>query len=121
MKVDPQIKILLNQIDKKTLEYINTPDIERRYIRRLVKFFKNSFTEDEQVYIVKQIIEELRYKNIITDPDNLLVISNIKNRSIFLVFILTVFAMLIGAILFDTNKYLKALLDNIISVFRFII
>ncbi len=121
MKVNHQIRILLNEIDKKTLEYINTPDIERKYIRRLIKFFKTSFTEDEQVYIVKQVIEEIRYKNIITDTDNLLVISNIKNRSIFLVFMLTVISMLIGAILFDTNKYLKALLDNIISVFRFII
>lgn len=119
MIINPNIKRLFKEVSTQSIAYANTPDKERKYNRRLLQVFKEQLTEDEQLYVVKSLFESLHYKNIVTDPDNVLQLHNIKLRTFtFGFFIVSLFALLISA-LFKFNTSLSGLVgvfNNIMKI-----
>ena len=103
MIVNKKIKDALKEITEQNVKYMNTPDKERKYLVRLLGVFKNTLTEQEQIFIFKIILEQIHYRNIITDPDNIVQIHNIKLKTITYVFLLTVIVILLVAAFHDSD------------------
>lgn len=118
MIINPKIKALFKEISIQSVGYANTPDKERKYNKRLLKVFKEHLTEEEQLYVVKSLFESMHYKHIVTDPDNVLQLHNIKLRTYtFIFFIVSLFALLISA-LFNSNASLNSLLGVFTNIFK---
>ena len=118
MIVNKKIKDALKEITEQNVKYMNTPDEERKYLVRLLGVFKNTLTEQEQIFIFKIILEQMHYRNIITDPDNIVQIHNIKLKTITYVFLLTVIVILLVAALFKVNESLNCILDMFGNVLK---
>ena len=118
MIVNKKIKDALKEITEQNVKYMNTPDKERKYLVRLLGVFKNTLTEQEQIFIFKIILEQIHYRNIITDPDNIMQIHNIKLKTITYVFLLTVIVILLVAALFKVNESLNGILDMFGNVLK---
>lgn len=118
MIVNKKIKDALKEITEQNVKYMNTPDKERKYLVRLLGVFKNTLTEQEQIFIFKIILEQMHYRNIITDPDNIVQIHNIKLKTITYVFLLTVIVILLVAALFKVNESLNGILDMFGNVLK---
>ena len=103
MMISKKIKETFKEINEQNVKYMNTPDKERKYLVRLLGVFKNTLTEQEQIFIFKIILEQIHYRNIITDPDNIVQIHNIKLKTITYVFLLTVILILLVAALFKVE------------------
>lgn len=118
MIVNKKIKDALKEITEQNVKYMNTPDKERKYLVRLLGVFKNTLTEQEQIFIFKIILEQIHYRNLITDPDNIVQIHNIKLKTITYVFLLTVIVILLVAALFKVNESLNGILDMFGNVLK---
>lgn len=118
MIVNKKIKDALKEITEQNVKYMNTPDKERKYLIRLLGVFKNTLTEQEQIFIFKIILEQIHYRNIITDPDNIVQIHNIKLKTISYVFLLTVIIILLVAALFKVNESLNGILGMFGNVLK---
>ena len=118
MMINPKIKETFEEIAEKALDFTNTPDKERKYLKRLLDVFKKDLTEDEQLFLFKLILEQIHFRNIITDPDNIALIHNIKLKTISYVFILSVFFTIAVAALFKVNDSLNGVLDMFGHVFK---
>lgn len=118
MIVNKKIKDALKEITEQNVKYMNTPDKERKYLVRLLGVFKNTLTEQEQIFIFKIILEQIHYRNLITDPDNIVQIHNIKLKTITYVFLLTVILILLVAALFKVNESLNGILDMFGNVLK---
>ena len=118
MIVNKKIKDALKEITEQNVKYMNTPDKELKYLVRLLGVFKNTLTEQEQIFIFKIILEQIHYRNIITDPDNIVQIHNIKLKTITYVFLLTVILILLVAALFKVNESLNGILDMFGNVLK---
>jgi len=118
MIVNKKIKEMFKEISSETIKYMNSKDSERKYIRRLLNIFKTQLNEEEQIFIVKTILEFIHYKNIVTDPDTIITTANIKLRTYFFIFVLTIIGMLTGAILFKTNESLNEIVSLILNVLK---
>ena len=118
MIVNKKIKDALKEITEQNVKYMNTPDKEHKYLVRLLGVFKNTLTEQEQIFIFKIILEQIHYRNIITDPDNIVQIHNIKLKTITYVFLLTVILILLVAALFKVNESLNGILDMFGNVLK---
>jgi hypothetical protein len=118
MIVNPSIKQIYREISEQTVRYNNTPDKDRRYIKRFVHIFKNELSEDEQIYLAKSLLESLNYRNIVTDPDNVLLLHNIRLRSVTYVFFVVASLMLLGAALYKTNDTLNGILEALSNVLK---
>jgi hypothetical protein len=99
MMINPFIKKALSEISKDAIKYANTRDGEKRYLRRMLHIYENRLTEEEKLFIFKYLLELIHHRNIITDPDNILTIYNIKFRNFFVMFAI-VFTAFILALLF---------------------
>lgn len=122
MIVNPKIKELFLEINKESISYANTPDKERKYLRRLLHIFKNKLTENEQLYIFKLIIEFIHYKNIIADPDNILQLHNINMRTYTYIMFLAIIVILVIAGIFDFNDSgfsIMSIFNNIVKILTF--
>ena len=113
MIINPKIKDTLKEIARQSVTYGNYPDKDRKYLRKLLKVMKEQLTEEEQIYVMKSLLESLHYKNIVTDPDNVLQIHNLRLRSIMMVTLMVGLLMLLAAGLFKTNSAI----DSILSIF----
>lgn len=89
MRVNTQLKQTLIEIADKTIEYSNEADTQRKYLRRILRTYKNTLKEDEQMYVLKVISEMIHYRTIATDPENMITLSNIKLRSYLTIFLLS--------------------------------
>lgn len=120
MIINPNIKRLFKEVSNQSVAYANTPDKERKYNRRLLTLFKEQLTEEEQLYVMKSLFESIHYKNIVTDPDNVLQLHNIKLRTfMFIFFIVSLFALLVSA-LFKNNASLNSLIEMFSNIFKII-
>jgi len=118
MIINTQIKKTLNEISAQTVKYMNSPDKERKYLLRLFKIFKTTLTEEEQIFVFKIILEQIHFRNIISDPDNIIQIHNVKLKTITYVFLLTVVLVVLVAILFTTNESLAGIITMFSNIFR---
>ena len=118
MVINKKIKETFREITDQNTKYMNTPDKERKYLKRLLGVFKNSFTEDEQLFLFKIILDQMHYRNMITDPDNIVQIHNIKLKTITYIFFLTTIIILLIAALFKVNESLNGILGMFGSVFK---
>ena len=113
MIINPKIKDTLKEIARQSVTYGNYPDKDRKYLRKLLKIMKEQLTEEEQIYVMKSLLESLHYKNIVTDPDNVLQLHNLRLRSIMMVTLMVGLLMLLAAGLFKTNSAI----DSILTIF----
>lgn len=120
MIVNKHINNTLREIAKETNKHLNSKDQERKYLKRILSFYKNTLTEDEQVLVMKMIFEQLNYRNIAVDPETVLAISNVKNRTIFLVFVFVIFGMITASYLFNYNNYFIDNIKDIVRAIKFI-
>lgn len=103
MIVNPKLREFYAEIATSTVRYMNSPDEERKHYRRLLKVFKN-LEEEEQVFIIKSMVDHVHYKNIATDPDMILQIHNIRVRTGIYIFIAAILLMLAASVIFGVNK-----------------
>ena len=113
MNVNPKIKLTLAEIAEQSIKYANTKDERKKYQRKLLRLFKQSMSEDEQLYVFNNLLEEISYKNIIADPENMLTVGNIKLRSHFMIFVMSIIVLLLASYLFGTNDEIKAIGDGL--------
>ena len=120
MKVNKTIKQTLDEIASQTVIYSNSKSEERRYVKRLLRLFRDRLTEDEQIFVLYSLLTNLSYKNIVSDPDLVLTLHSIRLRNVTYAFILCVIFLLLAAILFRTNQYLNSLIDSFANLFKFL-
>lgn len=118
MIVNKKIKELFKEITEQNVKYMNSPDKERKYLKRLLKIFKTNLSDEEQLFLFKIILEQMHYRNLITDPDNIVQIHNIKLKTITYVFFLTVVIILLVAALFKVNDSLNGLITMFGNVLK---
>jgi len=119
MIINPKLKETFKDIEKQAVKHGNTPGATNKYLRRLLNVYKKHLTEDEQLYVLEYILDNMHYRNIVVDPDNVLQMHNIKLRSVFFIFILIVLGLVVVAALFKTNEGINSMLEigsNIIRV-----
>jgi len=120
MIINPQIKNLFKEISMQSLAYTNSPDKDRKYNRKLLKVFKERLTEDEQLYVMKCLFDSLHYKNIVTDPDNVLQLHNIKLRTFTFIFFMVSLLMLLASALFRNNDSISSIVSVFTNIFKLI-
>lgn len=118
MMISKKIKETFKEITEQNVKYMNTPDKERKYLKRLLNIFKNNLNDEEQLFLFKVILEQMHYRNLITDPDNIVQIHNIKLKTITYVFFLTVVIILLVAALFKVNDSLNGLISMFGNVLK---
>lgn len=118
MIVNKKLKDTLKEITDQNVKYMNSPDKERKYLKRLLNIFKNTLSEDEQLFMFKIVLEQMHYRNMITDPDNIVQIHNIKLKTITYVFFLTVVLVLLVAALFKVNDSLNGIIGMFGNVLK---
>lgn len=120
MIVNKKIREVIKEISAQTIAYMNSEDKERKYLRSLLKIYKKNLTEDEQIFILKYLLEFVHYKNITIDPENIITMNNIKLRHYFLVLLLVFgFIIITLIILFQTNALIN-ILEQAIKFFKFL-
>ena len=118
MMISKKIKDTFKEITEQNVKYMNMPDKERKYLKRLLNVFKNNLNDEEQLFLFKVILEQMHYRNLITDPDNIVQIHNIKLKTITYVFVLTVVIILLVAALFKVNDSLNGLISMFGNVLK---
>lgn len=118
MMISKKIKDTFKEITEQNVKYMNMPDKERKYLKRLLNVFKNHLSDEEQLFLFKIILEQMHYRNLITDPDNIVQIHNIKLKTITYVFFLTVVLILLIAALFKVNDSLNGLISMFGNVLK---
>ena len=113
MRVNPQIRNMLKEISTGAVELANTPGKDYMHFRRLLKVYDKHMSEEERIFLLKTVFELIHYRSIMVDPDNLLVLSNIKLRTHVFIFVLTIIAMLVAAALFKTNSVLNGTMEMV--------
>jgi len=111
MRVNPKIRDTLKEISTQAIAHANTPSPDYKHLRRLLRVYDKHLSEEERIFLFKTMLEFVHYRNVMVDPDNLLVLSNIKLRTYVFIFVLVTFGMLIAAALFKTNSALNGLLE----------
>ena len=122
MIVNPKLKELFAEIAEQANKYLNQRDDKKKYVRRLVKLYTTKLSEEEQIYVMSQVLDQLSYKSIVVDPDNLIALNNVKHRTYFVIFILTVLGMLTAAALFKTNSAINeivVMMNKILTMISF--
>ena len=118
MLINKKIKETFKEITEQDVKYMNMPDKERKYLKRLLNVFKNHLSDEEQLFLFKIILEQMHYRNLITDPDNIVQIHNIKLKTITYVFFLAVVIILLVAALFKVNDSLNGLISMLGNVLK---
>ena len=112
MKINPNIRAMFAEISKKAIDQSNSvQSSDYKYLRRMLRVYKTHLTEEEQLYLLNTALELIHYRNIMVDPDNLLIISNIRLRTYVFIFLLSMVTLITAAILFRTNSTLNGLVE----------
>lgn len=118
MMINKKINEAFKEITEQNIKYLNMPDKERKYLKRLLGVFKNTLNDEEQLFVFKIVLEQMHYRNMITDPDNIVQIHNIKLKTITYIFFLTVVIILLIAALFKVNDSLNGLISMFGNVLK---
>lgn len=114
MLVNKDLTKFLTTLADESIKSSNNEDLNRASLKRALVFFKRRLTEEEQLILLKIVYENLHYKNIVTDPDNVLTLHTIRMKNVTYVFLMIIFILVIAAILFSTNQSLM----NFVSVLQ---
>lgn len=120
MKTNPEIKAAFNSIAERAIEYNNNEDKKRKYYRRIVRIFVKDLSEEEQLYVFNELIEAVHYRNIITNPDNVIALHNIKLRSYTIVGIIVALLMVLASMIFKTNSDINHIVDIVSNIMKVI-
>lgn len=121
MRVNPKIHEMMVEISEKTIKYINNPDEERKYLRRLLNAFNDHLSEDEKIFVFKNILEHIHFRSLNTDEKMLLTLSGIKMKRTLLQFVLFNTTMVVAYFLFVDNQLVNEFIrhiQNAISLIR---
>lgn len=118
MMVNPKIKELLQEISNKSIEYGNEPDKDRKYLKRMLNIFNKQLTDDEQLFVFKLMLEQIYYKNIIADPDNINQLNNIRLKTYSYIFLLSLLFLVVTAGLFKVNDSLNNIGNSILNIMK---
>ncbi len=112
MRINPKIRATFTEISKEAIDQSNSiQDSDYKYLRRMLRVYKTHLTEEEQLYLLKTALELIHYRNIMVDPDNLLIISNIRLRTYMFIFLLSLITLITAAILFRSNGPVNGLVE----------
>lgn len=111
MIVNAQVKAAFDAIALSAQSMSNTKLEHYKYIRRYVKVFVRTLTEEEQVYLMITLMDMLHHKNVLTDPATLNDLNNIKVKNVFLYFILSCCGAILIAALFFNNSSLNGTIE----------
>lgn len=114
MLVNKDLTKFLTALADESIKSSNNEDLNRANLKRALVFFKRRLTEEEQLILLKIVYENLHYKNIVTDPDNVLTLHTIRMKNVTYVFLMIIFILVIAAMLFSTNQSLM----NFVSVLQ---
>ena len=114
MLVNKDLSKFLTALADESIKSSNNEDLNRANLKRALVFFKRRLTEEEQLILLKIVYENLHYKNIVTDPDNVLTLHTIRMKNVTYVFLMIIFILVIAAMLFSTNQSVM----NFVSVLQ---
>jgi hypothetical protein len=118
MIVNPKIKEMYKEIAKESIKHQNTRDSDRKYHKRILSVYKTHLTEEEQLYVLVSVLETIHYKNIVTDPDNVLTLHTIRMRNVTYIFLAMMLLIFLAAALFKTNEAMNGLMDMLGNGFK---
>ena len=118
MIVNPFLKNIFKEISSASVNYHNQQDNERKYLKKIHNVFTKHLTEDEQLFILKYMLELIHHRNIITDPDNILTIYNIKFRHFFMMFFISTTILITALVLMFNFNPFSGTFDTIYKVFK---
>lgn len=118
MLVNKKINDVLTEISNETIRLHNSKDLvaEYNYVKRLYNFIDKKMAEDDKITLLIYLLHNLHFKNILTDPETMLAANNIKLRTIFIIYMLSIILLIIAAILFKTNSGLNELITILQNV-----
>lgn len=124
MIVNPKINEFLKLVSEETIKFENSKDIipvKRTVLYKFLRFYKNQLNENEQVFLMYYLLNSLYHKNMIIDPETILMIHNIKLRTIFTIIFGIIFILITAALLFKTNNSMTEIikiLEHILDVIK---
>lgn len=96
----------------------NSVDPSRSYIKRLLKIFNNKLTEEERLLVVKFLFENIYYRNIITDPDNIIQLNNIRLRNVTYYILLAIVSVIGVSAVLGVSDRLNTVIESFQHVFK---
>lgn len=111
MKINPKIKLMFAEIATESIKLSNKKESRKRYIAKLVRIYQTQLTEEERIYLTMHLLEQLDYRSIITDPDNIVQIHNLRLRSHFFYFILTIIGVSLVGVMFGLSPFFERIMD----------
>lgn len=119
MIINKKINDTLSEISIKSVEYGNSPESRRLYMKRMLKIFNESLSEEERIFFLSYVLDNLHYKNILIDPETMLTANNIKLRSFFLIFTVICLAEILVLFLFQKEIFFKDGFKVVESLLKF--
>lgn len=120
MIINPVLKAALDAIAQASIRYHNNPALHDRYIKRILKVYDQHLSQEERVYVFYSLLELVHYRNLAVDPDNMITISNVRIRTLFFVFVATIIAMVLAAVLFKPDSAVGNVLPLIMNFFKMV-
>ena len=120
MKVNKQIKTVLNQIAHETEEARKNPSgrERRQRVKTYLRLFKNHLTEEEQIVILDEILEQLSYRSVIVDESYMVSLGNAKMRELLAIFGIIVGTFLLWLISFSGYGDSTGAFESIFKLIR---
>lgn len=119
MRTNAKIKETFYDISKKSVKLSNKENEHRKYLRRLIRTFNKTLSEEEQIYVISILFEELSFKSTATDPARVNEIYNIKAKYMFQVAVGIGIVILAAGFVFRGNPYLESIITNVIKALKF--
>lgn len=116
MIVNKQLNEVFKEIAKNAVTFSNTPSVHYPYLRKLLRVFKTHLTEPEQIYLLNLLLDNLHYKNVMTDPETLFLNNNIKLRTYFVIFLFMIGFVFITAFFFGASGLRESIVDTFNSI-----
>jgi len=120
MIINKKIKEFIIEVAAETVKHNNTPNTQRKYIRKLYHFFDKQLNEEEKIFLLTYFLEQIHYKNLMTDPDNMIHMHNIKMRTASLIFFWIVITIFIVSVLIIPNSPLGFILNIVDQFFKIV-
>lgn len=119
MIINRKINDTLAEISLRSIEYSNSKESKRKYFKRLLKIFNDTLSEEERIFLVSYLLDNIHYKNILIDPETMLTANNIRLRTFFLAFTVICLAEILVLFLFQKEIFFKDGFKVVESLLKF--